>query len=619
MAKPDPLSGAPVPATESAPVLRHSVLGEEVLAAYAYTPATLAGLVAGFGMLVALFWGSLSLAVMLPWMLLFVALWVVRIVLARRFQAAVRRHEGEMDWPRWRLWWNLLTLCSAGAWGLSGWLFFTSGLGIQQTGLILVIYTFCIAAVPVLANQPRMFVAYVTLCFAPLIVRIATGGDEHGLRLAGMLLIIITLTTVLARNYRQALQRVIELKLRADDLLDQLRVEKRAAEAARQEAEVANRAKTQFFTAASHDLRQPLHAMGLFAEALRQRTHEQPEVANLVNSINASVDALEGLFSELLDITRIDAGGVEVRPQAFEVDDILRKLRLHFEPTAFEKGLALNLRGGHRVVHADPLLVERILRNLVSNAIRYTNDGGVLVAARSRGDRVILQVWDSGLGIREEEQAKVFEEFYQVPNTPAVAAHQRKGLGLGLAIVKRLADLMDAPITLRSQAGRGTVFTLELPVGIKPAPQAAVPSSKGPLGLTLAGRLVVVVEDEPAVRSGLEVLLQGWGAQVVSFESVAESSAWAAASDPATVRPDLLIVDYRLEHGRNGVDAIVELRERFGAALPAIVVTGSTMSSLDKEAQEKNFHLLLKPVVPNKLRAMIAFKLGVKPTGQAGS
>ena len=210
-----------------------------------------------------------------------------------------------------------------------------------------------------------------------------------------MLLIIITLTTVLARNYRQALQRVIELKVRADDLLDQLRIEKQAAEQARHEAEVANRAKTQFFTAASHDLRQPLHAMGLFAEALRQRSHE-PEVANLVVSINASVDALEGLFSELLDITRIDSGGVEVHPQGFEMADILRKIRLHYEPTAFEKGLALRLRGGQRVVHADPLLVERIVRNLVSNAIRYTNDGSVLVAL----PRACRQGLGAGLGHR---------------------------------------------------------------------------------------------------------------------------------------------------------------------------------------------------------------------------
>lgn len=603
-----PPAAGPAPAQP----IRHSTLGEETLALYAYTTATLLGLAAGFGMLMLLFWQSTPLVVMLPWMLLFVGLWFVRVFLAQAFRRVVKKHGESTDFARWHLYWTILTLCSGATWGLSGWIFYTQGLGIQQTGLIVVIYTFCIAVVPVLANQPRVFVVYVMLCFVPLIVRIATGRDAYSYQLAGGLLIIVTLTTVLARNYRQALQRVIELKVRADDLLDQLRVEKQAAEDARREAEIANRAKTQFFTAASHDLRQPLHAMGLFAEALRQRTHE-PEVANLVVSINASVDALEGLFSELLDITRIDSGGVEVHPQGFEMADILRKIRLHYEPTAFEKGLALKLRGGHRVVHGDPLLVERIVRNLVSNAIRYTNDGGVLVACRARGDKVWVQVWDSGLGIRAEEQAKVFEEFYQVPNTAAVSPEQRKGLGLGLAIVKRLADLMGARIWLRSVHGRGTVFTLELPVGVKPRPQAQTLPGKGPIGLTLEGRTIVVVEDEPAVRAGLEVLLQGWGASIVSFDSVGGASAWAAAADPAVVKPDLFIVDYRLEQGRNGVDAIVAMRARFGPQVPAIVVTGSTMTGHDKEAQEQDFHILLKPVVPNKLRAMIAFKLGVKP------
>ncbi len=589
---------------------REALLPDEVLALYAFTGATLAGLAGGFGLMLMLFWRSAPTLPFAVWSSLFIGLWFVRLVLARAFRRSYKRGE-PMHWRRWQLRWNVLTLCSAAAWGLSGWMFYSHGAGIQQTGLIVTIYTFCIAVVPVLGNHPRMFVAYVTICFTPMIVRIALGGDLYSYQLAGMLAIIVSLTTVLARNYRHTLQRVLEHKLRADTLAAQLRVEKQAAEAARREAEVANRAKTQFFTAASHDLRQPLHAMGLFAEALRQRTHE-PEVANLVNSINASVDALEGLFSELLDITRIDAGGVDVRPQHFEVDDILRKLRLHFEPTAFEKGLALTLRGGRRVVHADPLLVERILRNLVSNAIRYTEDGGVLVAARSRGDKVLLQVWDSGLGIREEEQARIFEEFYQVPNTPAVAPHQRKGLGLGLAIVKRLADLMEAPITLRSRAGHGTVFALELPAGTRPKPSLSALASAGAPGLTLQGRRIVVVEDEPAVRSGLEVLLQGWGAQVFSFDGMGESLVWAETADSAGSRPDLLIVDYRLESGRNGVEAILALRRHFGAQLPAIVVTGSTMSALDKEAQEKDFHLLLKPVVPNKLRAMIAFKLGAR-------
>jgi two-component system, sensor histidine kinase len=292
------------------------------------------------------------------------------------------------------------------------------------------------------------------------------------------------------------------------------------------------------------------------------------------------------------------------------VADILRKLRLHFEPTAFEKGLSLRLRGGSRVVHADPLLVERILRNLVSNAIRYTNDGTVLVGARRRGDKVVLQVYDTGVGIRPEERVRIFEEFYQVPNTEVVEPHQRKGLGLGLAIVKRLADLMGAPLSVSSQPGRGTVFTLELPAGKAPRVEQVTVSGKGPLGLTLDGKLIVVVEDEPVVRSGLEVLLKGWGASIASFDSVASARSWAEATDPALVKPDLLIVDYRLENGLNGVDAIKSLRARFGAGVPAIIVTGSTMSGHEREAQEGDFHLLIKPVVPNKLRAMIAFKLG---------
>ncbi len=351
--------------------------------------------------------------------------------------------------------------------------------------------------------------------------------------------------------------------------------------------------------------------MSLFAEALRQRSHDD-EVISLVNSINASIDALEGLFSELLDITRIDTGGVEVKPADFAITDIFRKLRLHFDPTAFEKGLALRFRGEHHHVHADPLLVERILRNLVSNAIRYTDDGSVLVACRRRGERLQLQVWDSGPGIREAERQHIFEEFYQVPSRVAPMPDQKKGLGLGLAIVKRLAELMHAPLALRSVPGRGSVFSLEVPAG-KPVPVASVSvPAKAPLGLTLDGQLIVVVEDEPAVRSGLEVLLKGWGAEVASFDTVAASTLWARQCDRLVTQPKLLIVDYRLENGHTGVEAIGALRETFGEAVPAIVVTGSTMAGHDAEAERQGFHLLIKPVVPNRLRALIGFKLGMR-------
>ena len=614
MAEPAALSAVPPPLPHGSPTAR---LAEVVRSTYGYAPAALAGYMAGVGVVAMLFWGAAPMALLLPWMAAFTLMCAVRIVIVQIFKRAEAAESGTWQLADWRRWiWraNIGAVIAASLWGLAGWLFYNQGTALEQTGLIVIVYTYCAVGIPVLSIQRRLYLVFAALVFLPLLTRIVMVGDRFHYLLAGELMLIISFTFVLGNSYRQALQRAIDLKVQADELAAQLRVETLAADAARREAEIANRAKTQFFTAASHDLRQPLHAMGLFAEALRQRVHE-PEVAQLVNSINESVDALEGLFSELLDITRIDSGGVEVHDQHFEVGDILRKLRLHFEPSAFEKGLALRLRGGQRVVFADPLLVERILRNLVSNAIRYTEDGSVLVSCRQRGDRVLLQVWDSGPGIRAAEQQKIFDEFYQLPHTGAVSPEQRKGLGLGLAIVKRLAALMNAPLTMRSEVGHGTVFTLELPIGKAPRASAQVLPGKGPVGITLAGRLIVVVEDEPAVRAGLEVLLKGWGAEIAAFDSVAESARWAQACDPAVVKPDLLIVDYRLEEGRTGVDAIRALRERFGAGVPAILVTGSTMTGHDKEAQAYDFHLLIKPVVPNKLRAMIAFKLGVKALG----
>ncbi|MFY9514549.1 MAG: ATP-binding protein, partial [Rubrivivax sp.] len=377
--------------------------------------------------------------------------------------------------------------------------------------------------------------------------------------------------------------------------------------------EAASRAKTQFFAAASHDLRQPLHAMGLFAEALRQRSHD-PEVASLVNSINESVDALEGLFSELLDITRIDTGGVDVNPAPVRMRELFSRLRLHFEPIAFEKGLMLSFRGEQHVAQADPVLLERVLRNLVSNAIRYTDDGGVLVSARLRGGRLLVQVWDSGIGIGELNLPRIFEEFFQAQSNRPLEAHHRKGLGLGLAIVKRLAGLMEAPIDVRSRVGHGTVFSLEVPMGKAPRNVEALsgsPSAKAPIGLTLQGRHIVVVEDETAVREGLVVLLQAWGARVTSFDTVDGVRAWLGGG--AAEQPHLLLVDYRLPQGTTGIDALVALRAHWtGVKLPAIVITGSSLGGHEDEAVTHDYHLLIKPVLPNKLRAMIAFKLGMR-------
>ena len=611
-----PLAAAPERAAERPHASGPNSGIDHLLSLYVQTPATLTGNLFGMLVIAYLFWALAEPVRLFGWLGVVGTLWLVRLAHFLRFR---RQRSTENQALRvWRRSWVVLVLCQGAMWGLAVWLFWGLGTSYHRLALLMVVYTYCLASVQLLASQPRVFVVFLGLVLTPTIVRVASDSSQPlHLQLAVILTLMFCITVLMARTYSSALGQAIARKSRTDELASRLRLEMAVADEGRRAAEAASRAKTQFFAAASHDLRQPLHAMGLFAEALRQRSHD-PEVASLVNSINESVDALEGLFGELLDITRIDTGGVDVHPTPVRLRELFARLRLHFEPTAFEKGLMLSFRGEHLVAQADPVLLERVLRNLVSNAIRYTDDGGVLVSCRHRrgaeGGHLLLQVWDSGIGIAESSLPRIWDEFYQAQSNRPLEAHHRKGLGLGLAIVKRLAGLMEAPISVRSQVGHGTVFSLELPLGKAPrhmAPADGAGVTKGPLGLTLEDRLILVVEDETAVREGLVVLLQAWGARVLAFDTIEAVEAWVGS--PAVETPDLLLVDYRLPQGRTGIDALVALRARWPAQrLPAIMITGSSLGGHEDEAVIHDYHLLIKPVLPNKLRAMIAFKLGVR-------
>ena len=617
-----PAAVPPVPAAEAGGDIGRDVAADHIRALYVQTPATLTGNGVGLLLMAMIFAPLAPGPTVGGWVGVAALLWLLRLGHWLRFRRQPRAPAALLH--AWRGSWMALVLSQGTLWGSAVWLFWGLGTPYHKVALILIVYSYCLGSVQLLATQRKVFLAFISLVLTPTIVRIASDtGQEWHLQLAFILTLLFFLTVLMARTYGNALGQAISLKRRTDELAARLRQEmaladeaRQAADEARRAAEAANRAKTQFFAAASHDLRQPLHAMGLFAEALRQRLKD-PEVASLVNSINESVDALEGLFGELLDITRIDTGGVDVNPAPVRLRELFQRLRLHFEPVAFEKGLMLSFRGEGLVAHADPVLLERVLRNLVSNAIRYTDDGGVLVSARVRqrpeGPHLLVQVWDSGIGISEASLPRIWEEFFQAQSNRPLEAHQRKGLGLGLAIVKRLSVLMEAPIDVRSRQGHGTVFSLEVPVGKAPrgSIEVAPAGPKMPIGLTLEGRFIVVVEDETAVREGLVVLLQAWGARVAAFDTVEALEAWLAS--PGAEPPDLQLVDYRLPQGRTGIDALVALRERWaGKRLPAIVITGSSLGGHEDEAVTHDYHLLIKPVLPNKLRAMIAFKLGVR-------
>ncbi len=363
------------------------------------------------------------------------------------------------------------------------------------------------------------------------------------------------------------------------------------AQQAREAAELAHRTNTQFFVAASHDLRQPLHAMGLFADSLRQRPLDL-ETARLVKGISSSVDALDELFSALLDINRLDSGVVQVQPQDIVLDDIFRKLRLTYEPMAINRGLVLRLRGGRHAVCADPVLLERILRNLVSNAVRYTREGGVLVSARARHHQVLIQVWDSGVGISAPEREKVFEAFYQVPQPKP---DRRKGFGLGLAIVQRFARLMNAPLGLRSEVNRGTVLSLTVPQGrvVVPAPRATA--------LRLAAQTVWLIDALSPERDQVARWLQDWGVEVLVMDAAAATAFLAEPEAP----PHLLIL---AEAHATLIDLV---RTRCQCMVPTILLGAPGIAPVPSAPDaDQGIHRLSRPVAPHKLRALTRFKLG---------
>jgi signal transduction histidine kinase len=367
--------------------------------------------------------------------------------------------------------------------------------------------------------------------------------------------------------------------------------------AKKEEAERANIAKSRFFAAASHDLRQPLHALTLFVGALKEHAR-YPELRPLVDHIDASVAAMETLFNSLLDISRLDAGVLEVQREHFPANRLLERVRQQCAELAREKGLRFRVRPCPLALYSDPVLLERILLNLVANAIRYTHDGGVLVACRRRGDNVVLQVYDTGVGIPQGSLDLIFQEFVQLNNP---ARDRERGLGLGLAIVSRLARLLDQRVQVRSVTGRGSVFSVEVPTGS--ADLAAQPPAPGTLSpLPLHGSLALLIDDEEAILRAMEELFDAWGIDLVTARNVEEAVDWLHNIGRT---PDLLVSDYRLADHTDGIEVIHYLRLCFGNDLPALILTGDTAPETLQRIRDAGLAVLHKPLRPARLRALV--------------
>jgi len=367
-------------------------------------------------------------------------------------------------------------------------------------------------------------------------------------------------------------------------------------ERAKAEADEANVSKTRFIAAASHDILQPLNAARLYVTSLieRQRAGED---GDLVQNIDASLDAVEEIFAALLDISRLDSGAMQAEMTDFRIAELLQRLEVEFAPLAREKGLDLVFMPCSLAVRSDRRLLRRLLQNLVSNAIKYTPKGSVLVGCRRRGSRLRIDVYDTGIGIPHAKRRAVFKEFHRLDQGARVA----RGVGLGLSIVERIGRVLDCEVALKSTFGRGSRFSVEVPRAIaavaEPVTQAAPKAAAG----QLAGTVVLCVDNERAILDGMQTLLGGWGCRVLKAVDLTEA---LAAIEASGLEPDGLLVDYHLDGG-NGVGAITELRRRHGRDLAAILVTADRSVHVREEARAAGVHVLHKPVKPASLRALI--------------
>jgi signal transduction histidine kinase/CheY-like chemotaxis protein len=373
-------------------------------------------------------------------------------------------------------------------------------------------------------------------------------------------------------------------------------LERRVAERTRA-LQTANAAKTRFIAAASHDLRQPVASIGLLAGLLREQLSGSSSLA-VLQRLGESVQALENLLKGLLDLSRFDAGSLRVRLQRVPLRQVFLAVASHEREQAAGKGLQLRLRDGGLVVHTDPVLLEQIVRNLVNNALRYTDHGGVLLSARRRGSEVLLQVRDTGRGIPADRQEQVFDEFVQLDNP---ARERSRGLGLGLSLVRRAAEVLQTPLRLWSQPGRGSCFTLRLPL-VEQAHQAAAPRAAA-ASMGLAGQLVLVVEDDEALRESLRLRLERWGARVQAYAGLhplARAIAQGALAQP----PQLLLTDHRLPDG--GSADVVALVAGQHLGVPTLVVTGDTAASDLAQLDAQGWPVLHKPFGADELFAAMS-------------
>lgn len=578
--------------------IAEKIIGAQASALHRNMPGAMIGSPVTVLIICLVLWGTAPLAHLLLWFAGVLLLGGYRLVLWQALRG------DPLDMPATRHWLRRqegAALLAGALWGVGWFWLFPDGDVPRQFLFVSAIVAVSVVGMFTYSMHYRSFIVFFVPHSLLAIIALAWRQSAFHLILAAGMVVLSAIMMRAGLTYYRMYVNSLELRFENDDLVAQLMVQKDAAEA-------ASLAKSRFLAAASHDLRQPMHALNLYLGTLRE-IPLPAQARSLLMDARQCADAMNGLFTALLDISRLDASAVEPLVEAFALAPLLERIRVEFEPQAREKGLALRVASCPAWVSSDATLVDCILRNLVSNAVRHSERGRILIACRRRGQKLRVAVWDTGPGISAAQQKMIFEEFYQVGNSER---DRSKGLGLGLAIVDRLVRLLALPLTLVSREGRGTMFAIDLPLA--PAGETAPPllPPAGDAG-RLRGALVLWVDDEAAICNAARTLLECWGCVVVTAASGSEALALLAAGDRM---PDALICDYRLRDGENGDAVIRALRIEFNEDIPALLVTGDTSPQRIRELHTSGLPVLHKPLREDELKTALVGMLSSVPVSR---
>ena len=541
------------------------------------------------------YWGVAPEAGLVLWLSLALGLSGLRTLLVWWFIYTTPRDEDLLLWDRIYLFAVFLTGL---VWGLSGFLLYPPDNYIYQVMISFVVGGISASATASLSPRlPAIWLA-VSPAMGLLIVGFLMDPTEGHVPMAILLILYFLVLMNIGRSMNRQVVEALSLRFENRDLVVSLEKTVQQLDEARREAERSSRAKTRFLAAASHDLRQPVHALRLFTAALSRKAEADATEREIVDKVDRSLDVIGDLLNSLLDISKLDAEIVEVNEEKIALRGYLSQIINEFEIEAEDKGLSLRLSVPDMDVTSDPSLLGQIVRNLLSNAIRYTSQGGILLAVRRRAGHARIEVWDTGVGIEEPHAQEIFQEFFQLHN--AARDHQG-GLGLGLSIVKRTCDLLGYQVELCSRPGLGSRFAVPVPLALEQGHLREVHVDLS-ADADLSGIQVLLVEDDAHSAEAMALLLAKWGARSAHASNIETID--VALRHLGTV-PDLILTDYRLPDDKTGSDAIERARTILEKDVPAIIVTGDTGPERLRTLREIGVQWLHKPVQPAQLRSVI--------------